>query len=103
MSGLDPYHSRYNPKSLDGLDTENLNYYDTKDCILSVPTHIIADAQYHLKQVNDAWKELTGKNETYEDLTGFLENYIKSQGAELEDVKDRMIEEQKETYKEEGE
>ena len=100
MSGIDPYHSRYNPHALDDFDTENLKHYDTKYCILSIESLVLADAQYYLKQVNDAWKEMTGKETDYADLTGFLEHYINSEGSDLEDVKDRLIEECKEYLEE---
>lgn len=100
MTGIDPYHSRYNPTALDDLDLESSDSFREKDCILGVRTHIIADATYYLKQVNDAYKEMTGEDEDYASLTCFLEDYINSEEFNLEDVKDKLIRESEEWFEE---
>ena len=80
---------------------EEAKSYDTVNCILSVRSHIVADALYYLKQVNDSYKEMTGKDEEYATLTCFLEDYINSEGSDLEDVKDQLIRSAEECFEEE--
>lgn len=89
MSGINPYHSHYNPEALDGWDPEKP--FSERYFIVSIPSEFIQDAMYFTDKVNTSYRELTGKDSKYISLTAFIEKLIERGIYELEDLKDELI------------
>lgn len=92
MSGCNPYHSQYNPDALDDYDPENERFPMGRYFILNLDDTLIQDAIHFTDKVNTAYREITQSEDDYCDLTGFLQQYIRSEGSDLQDIHDEMIE-----------
>lgn len=93
MSGIDPYHSRYNPNALDDFTFDSERPWQSRDVILSLNSQLISDAHDTMHEVNDAYRKFSGKDEDYCSLTCILEEIFNHNASDLLEIKNHLIEE----------
>ena len=93
MSGIDPYHSNYNPNALDDFTFDSERPWDSRDVILSLGSHVISDAQATMRRVNDAYRKFSGEDEDYCTLTCILEKIINHNASDIDELENQLIEE----------